>query len=401
MEDRFVYLDHAATTPIDPRVREAMLPFLDDQFANPSSFHTPGKRVREAIDEARIKVSTVLGARPDEIVFTSGGTESDNLAILGIARQYHEQGKHIISTKTEHQAVLEALEQLEKKEGFEVTYVPADKEGKVRPEDVLAAVRPDTILISVIFANNEIGTINDIAGLGSAVRKLREAESRQLPLLHTDACQAVGALEVDVQKLPVDLMTVNASKIYGPKGVGALYVKRGLKLRSLQFGGSQESGKRPGTENVIGIVGFGEAIRIADAQREEYVARLTPLRDDLIKRLQEVIPKTRLNGHPTDRLPNNVNMSFMDIEGEALLLYLDAKGVYASTGSACTSATLDPSHVILALGLPYEVAHGSLRFSLGRSTTQEDIDHVVQVLPELVEKLRKISPVRVDEKYYL
>lgn len=399
MIEREVYLDHAATTPIDPRVREAMLPFLDMQFGNPSSFHMKGKVVRDAMDAARETVAKVLGARPDEIIFTSGGTESDNLAILGAARKHKEQGNHLITTKVEHQAVMESMEQLEK-EGFEVTYLDVDEFGRVSAEQVSAAIRPETILISLIFANNEIGTINPIADIGREVLKYRKSQDSNLPLLHTDACQAMGDQKLAIESLHVDLLTINASKIYGPKGVGALYVKRGVRLQPLQFGGSQEKRLRPGTENVVGIIGFAEAMKIAEEEREVTVERLTALRNELIERIQEVVPKTRFNGHATERLANNVNISFMDIEGEALLLYLDAKGIYASTGSACTSATLDPSHVILALGMPYEVAHGSLRFTLGRGTTQEDIDYVVEQLPPLVEKLRKISPVSVDPKYY-
>ena len=256
-------------------------------------------------------------------------------------------------------------------------------------------------MVSIIYANNEIGTINPIKKIGAKIRNDREAGKRQFPIFHTDACQALGAVEVDVQKINVDAMTINASKIYGPKGVGALYLRRGLKTEPLQFGGSQEGRRRPGTENVIGIVGFGEAVAIAEARREVDSEIQTELRDYFIGEVLKRIAKTRLNGHRTERLPNNINISFMDVEGEALLLYLDAKGIFAATGSACTSASLDPSHVILALGLPFEVAHGSLRFTLGRSTTKEDVDYALQVLPELVEKLRKISPVSVDPKYYV
>jgi cysteine desulfurase len=399
MTEREVYLDHAATTPIDPRVREVMLPFLDEQFGNPSSFHMKGKVVRDAIDEAREKVAQAIACRPDEVIFTSGGTESDNLAILGAARKHRDHGNHLITTKAEHQAVMESMEQLEK-EGFEVTYLDVDVDGRVSAEQVAAAIRPETILISLIFANNEIGTINPIADIGRAVLKHRKEAETKFPLLHSDACQAMGDQELAIKSLHVDLLTVNASKIYGPKGIGALYVRRGVKLQPLQFGGSQEKRLRPGTENVIGIIGFAEAMKIAEGERVASVKRLSVLRDDLITRVQAVVPKTRLNGHASERLANNVNISFMDIEGEALLLYLDAKGIYASTGSACTSATLDPSHVILALGMPYEVAHGSLRFTLGRGTTKEDIDYVIEQLPPLVEKLRKISPVNVDPKYY-
>lgn len=397
---RQVYLDHAATTPVDPRVFDAMRPFFVECYGNPSSFHFKGKEAKDALDEARARIAQAIGARPDEILFTSGGSEADNLAVLGIARAHAKFGKHLISSPTEHPAVLEACHHLEKKEGFEVTWLPVDAFGRVAAEDVLAAIRSDTILVSLMTANNEIGTVSPIREIGAKIRHHREAAKSTYPYFHSDACQAVGALEVQIEKLNVDLLTVNSSKIYGPKGVGALYVKRGIRLEPMQFGGAQERGIRPGTENIAGIVGFAKAMEIALAQRETESARLIPLRDALIEGILKSIPKTRLNGHPTQRLPNNVNISFMDVEGEALLLYLDAKGVFASTGSACTSATLDPSHVILALGLPYEVAHGSLRFTLGRETTQEDIDYVLEVLPPLVAKLRAISPVHVDEKYY-
>ena len=400
-----VYLDHAATTPIDPRVREAMLPFLDELYGNPSSFHSVGKQVKDRIDEARSSVAEIIGARSDEILFTSGGSESDNLAMLGYCRIYAlkpagETGRgHIITTSIEHQAILEPLYQLEKKEGFDVTYLKVDEDGLVSVKDVKAALREDTILVSIIYANNEIGTIQPIEEIGTMIEKYR-AEKKQKIVFHTDACQAAGALEIDVRKLHVDLMTLNASKIYGPKGIGMLYVKRGTKLRPLQFGGAQEKGIRPGTENILGIIGFAKALEIADKEKQEHTKRLIPLREKLIKGIQGTISKTRLNGHAEKRLPNNVNISIMDLEGEALILYLDSKGIYVSTGSACTSASLDPSHVILALGMPYEVAHGSIRFTLGRSTTEEDIDYVIEVLPPLVKRLRSISPVRVDKKYY-
>lgn len=397
---RQVYLDHAATTPIDPRVFDAMGPFFGENYGNPSSFHSRGKDAKDALDDARSRTAAQIGARPDEVLFTSGGSEADNLAILGVARAHAGHGKHLISSPTEHPAVLEALHHLEKKEGFEVTWLAVDAYGRVNVEDVIAAIRPDTTLVSIMLANNEIGTISPVREIGAKIRRARETAKSAYPYFHSDACQAVGALEVHVEKLNVDLLTINSSKIYGPKGIGALYVKRGIKLEPMQFGGAQEKGIRPGTENISGIVGFARALEIANEEREAESARLIPLRDHLIDGILKSIPKTRLNGHPAERLPNNVNISFMDVEGEALLLYLDAQGVYASTGSACTSATLDPSHVILALGLPYEVAHGSLRFTLGRSTTQEDIDYVLTVLPPLVEKLRKISPVHVEEKYY-
>ena len=398
---REVYLDHAATTPLHPAVREAMLPYLGEKFGNPSSFHGVGKKWKDDVDHARERVARVLHVRADEILFTSGGTESDNLAILGYARMNQSQGKHLITLSIEHHAVLETMMHLEKKEGFEVTYLEPDRDGLVTVEQVEAALREDTILVSIMYANNEIGTIEPIAQIGNVIQKWREVHKRPVLKFHTDACQTTGYLDLDVEKLHVDMFTLNGSKMYGPKGIGLLYVKRGIKLEPLQFGGSQERALRPGTENIAGIIGMATALELAQADREQETQRLIPLRDRLIEGIRSSIPKTRLNGHPTTRLPNNVNISIMDIEGEALILYLDAQGVYASTGSACTSASLDPSHVILALGLPYEVAHGSLRLTLGRSTTQEDVDYVIEVLPSLVEKLRSISPVHVDEKYFV
>ncbi|PJA45637.1 cysteine desulfurase NifS [Candidatus Uhrbacteria bacterium CG_4_9_14_3_um_filter_50_9] len=399
--NRQVYLDHAATTPLDPRVREAMLPYLCLKQGNPSSFHSFGKEIKDDIEEARRSIADILGVRSDEIIFTSGGTESDNLAVLGYARKNQKHGKHIVTTKIEHHAVLESILHLERKEGFEVTYLEPDRDGLITPEQVEAALREDTILVSVMYANNEIGTILPISEIGNRIQKWREAHSRPELVFHTDACQATGYLDLNVEKLHVDMLTLNGSKMYGPKGSGLLYVKRGIKLEPLQFGGAQERGIRPGTENVAGIIGIAKALELVQANREAESERLVHLRDRLIEGVQRTIKKTRLNGHTTNRLPNNVNISFMDIEGEALILYLDASGVYASTGSACTSASLDPSHVILALGLPYEVAHGSLRFSLGHETTEEDIAYVVETLPPLVEKLRALSPVRVDEKYFV
>lgn len=402
---REVYLDHAATTPIHPAVREAMLPYLGEKFGNPSSFHSIGKTVKDDVDAARERIARVLNVRADEILFTSGGTESDNLGVLGYARMNQLHGKHLITTKIEHQAVLESMMHLERKEGFEVTYLEPDRDGLVAVEQVQNALREDTILVSIMYANNEIGTIQPIAQIGNMIQKYRTRpdapKGAKKIVFHTDACQAPEYLDLDVEKLHVDLLTLNGSKMYGPKGIGLLYVKRGIKLEPLQYGGSQERALRPGTENVAGMIGIATALELAQADREQESLRLIPLRDRLIEGIRSQIPKTRLNGHPTTRLPNNANISIMDLEGEALILYLDAQGVYASTGSACTSASLDPSHVILALGLPYEVAHGSMRFTLGHSTTQEDIDYVLDVLPPLVEKLRSISPVRVDEKYFI
>lgn len=395
-----MYLDHAATTPLDPRVLEAMLPYLKEEYGNPSSFHTLGKDAKDAIDDARLRLANILHARQDEILFTSGGTESDNMAVLGYARANQKDGKHLITSAIEHHAVLEAMMHLEKKEGFEVTYLSPDKFGVITPEQVAQAFREDTILISIMYANNEIGTIEPIAEIGNVIQKYRQAAGRAWPVFHTDACQVTGFLDLNVEKLHVDLLTLNGSKMYGPKGVGLLYVKRGIKLQPLVFGGSQERSLRPGTENIAGIVGMAKALELVQAEKVAESKRLIALRDYLIDGIVSSIPKIRINGHRTERLPNNVNISFMDIEGEALLLYLDAAGIYGSTGSACTSASLDPSHVILALGMPYEVAHGSLRFTLGHATTKENIDYVLEILSPLVEKLRSISPVRVDEKYF-
>lgn len=396
-----VYLDHAATTPINPRVRKAMLPYFNEKFGNPSSFHTFGKQAKDDLDDARDEISKILHVRSDEILFTSGGTESDNLAILGFARANQSNGKHLITTAIEHRAVLEAMIHLEKKEGFEVTYLKPDRDGLISAEQVSNTIRPDTVCVSIMYANNEIGTIQSIGEIGNAIQKYRKTNNKTWPVFHTDACQASGYLDLDIEKLHVDMLTLNGSKMYGPKGVGLLFVKRGIKLQPLQFGGSQERGIRPGTENVAGIIGMAKALSLVQKDREKESARLVPLRDKLISGILSYIPKTRLNGHATKRLPNNANISFLDIEGEALVLYLDAAGIYVSTGSACTSASLEPSHVILALGMPYEVAHGSIRFSLGHETTEEDVDYVLETLPPLVEKLRSISPVRVDEKYYV
>lgn len=400
MDERNVYLDHGATTPLDPRVFEAMLPYLKEKYGNPSSFHSIGKQAKDDLDDARDTLARLLHVRPDEILFTSGGTESDNLGILGYARANQKQGKHLITSAIEHHAVLEAMIHLEKKEGFEVTYLSPNKEGLVHPDQVAAALRPDTILVSIMYANNEIGTIEPISSIGNVIQKYRQTTGNAWPVFHTDACQATGFLDLNVEKLHVDMLTLNGSKMYGPKGVGLLYVKRGIKLQPLQFGGPQERALRPGTENIAGVIGMARALELVQTQKEQESKRLCELRDMLIDGVIAKIPKVRVNGDRIHRLPNNVNISFMDVEGEALLLYLDAAGIYASTGSACTSASLDPSHVILALGMPYEVAHGSLRFTLGHSTTKEDIEYVLEKLPSLVEKLRSISPVRVDEKYF-
>lgn len=394
-----IYLDHAATTPMDPRVLEAMTPYFSNTSGNPSSFHTPGLRAKEAVTEARQTIAKLLNIREDEVIFTSGGTESDNLALLGIIRAHKEKGKHVITSSVEHHAVLEPLLHLQKKNEIELTIIPVDREGKVNPEAVAKAIRPDTVLVSIMLANNEIGTLEPVADIGREILKWRKAQITPLPYFHTDACQAAGVLDLDVEKLHVDLLTLNGSKIYGPKGMGLLYVRRAVKIEPLIRGGGQEKNYRSGTENVPGIIGLAKALELAQAEKEKENVRLIGLRDRLVEGLLK-IPKSRLNGHPTDRLPNNANISFLDIEGEAAVLYLDAEGVYISTGSACASLSLDPSHVILATGLSYEAAHGSLRFTLGHDTTETDVDHVISVMPGIVERLRHMSPVNLDMKYF-
>ena len=357
-------------------------------FGNPSSFNDIGLDAKTALDSARQKVANILNAEPKEIIFTGGGTESINLAIKGVARALKEKGKHIITSKIEHHAVLETCGYLEKKEGFEITYLDVDRYGVVKLEDLKKAIRKDTILISIMYANNEIGTIQPIEEIGKI------AKENEI-YFHTDACQVGCYLILDVKKLNVDLMTLNGSKIYGPKGVGVLYIRKGTEIEPIIHGGGQEFGLRSGTENIPGIIGFTKALELAQEDREKESKRLVKLRDKLVKGLLDIIPKTFLNGHPVNRLPNNVNVSILDIEGEAMLLYLNEHGIYASTGSACSSTSLEPSHVILAIGLPYEAAHGSLRFTLGRKTSEEDINYVLKKLPKIVEDLRQISPLNL------
>ncbi|NYE58040.1 cysteine desulfurase NifS [Carboxydothermus ferrireducens] len=380
-----IYLDHGATTPLSREVLEEMMPYLTEKFGNPSSIHAFGREARKAIEDAREKVAKAINASdPGEIVFTGGGTEADNLAIKGIARAYKHKGNHIITSAVEHHAVLDACLALQK-EGFEVTVLPVDEYGMVSVEDVKKAITDKTILITIMHANNEVGTIQPIAEIGEIARE-------KGVYFHTDAVQTVGKIPVDVKELKVDLLSLSAHKIYGPKGVGALYVRKGLKLEPLANGGGQERKRRPGTENVAGIVGLGKAIELAVAEMPEESARLTKLRDKLIKGVLERIPYVRLNGHPTKRLPHNANFSVEFVEGESMLLMLDMKGIAASSGSACTSGSLDPSHVLLAMGIPHEVAHGSLRLTLGKANTEEQIDYVLEVLPGIVERLREMSP---------
>ena len=384
-----IYLDHAATTYVREEVLQAMSRYYAEEFGNPGSFHTIGLRAKEALAEARQKIMKLLNAaKEQEIIFTGSGTESINMAIQGIARANKAKGKHIITSKIEHEAVLETCQYLEKQEGFEVTYLDVDKYGQVNPETLKRDIRNDTILISIMYANNEMGTIQKI-------QELAEIAKQHKVYFHTDACQAGGSLDINVQNLGVDLLTLNGSKIYGPKGVGLLYVRQGVKIHPLIHGGGQENRMRSGTENVPSIIGFAMALELAQAEREQENERLLKLRTKLIDGIKEKVPKIMLNGHPTERLANNANIAILDVEGEAMMLYLNEHGICTSSGSACTSLSLDPSHVILAMGLPYEVAHGTLRFTLGKRTTEEHINKLLEVLPGIVESLRKISPVNL------
>ena len=378
-----IYLDNAATTAVSPEVLTAMLPYFTECYGNPSSIHSTGRDAHKAVDAARRQVAAAINADPSEIYFTAGGSESDNWAIKGTAFAKRDKGNHIITTAIEHHAVLHTCQWLEK-QGFEVTYLPVDENGLVSVEDVEKAITDKTILISVMAANNEIGTIEPIAEIGALAR------SRGI-LFHTDAVQAVGAIPLDVKAMNIDMLSMSGHKFHGPKGIGALYIRKGVRLDTLIAGGAQERGKRAGTENLPGIVGIGKAIEIATRDMEANAARMTALRDKLIHGILENIPDVRLNGHPTRRLPNNVNVSVRYIEGEALLLRLDLAGIAGSSGSACTSGSLDPSHVLLAIGLPHEIAHGSLRLTLGTDTTEADIDEVLDKLPGIVKNLRDMS----------
>ena len=379
-----IYLDHAATTYTNKEVLNEMLPFFTEYFGNPSSVHQFGREVKKSIDLARDRVAKAIGALPEEIYFTAGGSESDNLAIKGVAYANKNKGNHIITTTIEHPAVIETCKQLEK-EGFEVTFLEVDHYGVVNPEDVRKAIKDNTILISVMYANNEIGTIQPI----SEIAKI--AYEKKI-YFHTDAVQAIGSVRINVKEQNIDMLSMAGHKFYGPKGIGALYVRKGVKLISIIHGGSQERKRRAGTENVPGIIGIGKAIELAYQKFDEHNLRITILRDKLIKGIMEKVPYTRLNGHPEKRLPNNTSFCFQYIEGESLLLNLDIKGIAGSSGSACSSGSLEPSHVLLAIGLPHEIAHGSLRLSLGEVNTEEDVDYVLQVLPEIVDRLRQMSP---------
>lgn len=380
-----VYLDNAATTKVRDEVVEAMLPYFTEYFGNPSSLHLFAREAGKGLDTARAQVAKALNAKPEEIIFTGGGSESDNMVLRGIPEAYKKKGKHVITSAVEHHAVLHTLEAMEKEGRVEVTYLPVDEYGMVTAEQVEKAIRPDTVLVSIMFANNEVGTIMPIEQIGETCKK-------HGVLFHTDAVQAVGHVPVDVEKMHIDLLSLSGHKFHGPKGVGALYVRKGVRIPALILGGAQERRKRAGTENVPGIVGTGKAIELATAELEDNAAKMKVLRDRLIFGIPARIPDVKLNGHPTERLPNNVNFSIRFIEGESILLMLDLNGIAASSGSACTSGSLDPSHVLLAMGLSHEVAHGSLRLTLSEFTTPEEIDYVLDTLPPIVEKLRAMSP---------
>lgn len=384
-----IYLDHSATTPIRKEVFEAMVPYLTEHFGNPSSIHASGREAKKAVEEAREKIALLVNAKPEEIIFTSGGTEADNYALIGIAMANQKKGNHIITSAIEHHAIIDTCKYLET-QGFEVTYLPVYEDGIVHVEDFKNAITDKTILITIMHVNNEIGTIQPLAEIGTI------AKAKGI-FFHTDAVQSVGKIPVDVNDLNVNLLSMSSHKIYGPKGIGCLYIKRGTRINNIAFGGGQERKRRPGTENVPAIVGFGKAAEIALAELETEAARLTILRDKLIDGVMKTIPNTLLNGHPTKRLPGNANFSFRFIEGESLLLMLDMKGIAGSSGSACTSGSLDPSHVLLALGMTHEVAHGSLRLTLGKQNTEEEIDIVLDTLPGIVERLRSMSP--LNESY--
>jgi cysteine desulfurase len=385
-----IYLDHAATTPTDPRVVEAMRPYFSEKYGNPASIHHFGQETAQAVTEGRDAVAALLGAQPAEIVFTSGGSESDNTALFGIADALKAKGDHIVTTVIEHHAVLHTAQALEKR-GLKATYVPVDQHALVDPDAIARAITDKTILVSVMHANNEVGTIEPIAEIG------RICKERGV-LFHTDAVQTVGHVPIDVNEMNVDLLSLSGHKFYGPKGVGALYVRKGTRLTPLIYGGGHERGRRSGTENVPGIVGLGVAASLVRENMAAEATREIALRDRLLNGIVERIPHSRVTGHPTQRLPNNASVVIQYIEGEGMLLNLDFEGIAASSGSACTSGSLDPSHVLLSMGLPHEIAHGSLRLTLGRQTTEEQIDRVLEVLLPIVEKLRAMSPLYPAKK---
>ncbi len=384
----FVYLDNAATTKVRPEVVEAMLPYFTEIYGNASAVYDFGQKCKQAMEDARETIAASIGTKAANIYFTAGGSESDNWALKGVAEAYGDKGKHIITTKIEHHAILHTCAYLEQ-QGYEVTYLDVDADGLVSPEALRQAIRPDTILISMMFANNEIGTIEPIAELG-------EIAHEHGIIFHTDAVQAYTQVPIDVEKMHIDLLSASGHKLNGPKGIGFLYIRQGLKVKSFIHGGAQERKRRAGTENVPGIVGLGKAVEIAMETMEERTAKESALRDYLIARIEEEIPFAKLNGHRVKRLPNNVNFCFRFIEGESMLIMLDMAGICGSSGSACTSGSLDPSHVLLAIGLPHEIAHGSLRLTLGDENTKEQVDYVVDHLKEIVAKLRAMSPLYED-----
>ena len=383
-----IYLDNAATTKTAPEVVDAMLPYFSEYYGNASTIYSLGAESKKAMDHARQTIADSLGAKPEEIYFTAGGSESDNWALKATAEAYASKGKHIITTKIEHHAILHTCEYLEKR-GFEITYLNVDRDGLISLDELKAAIRPDTILISVMFANNEIGTIEPIAEIG-------EIAKEHGVLFHTDAVQAYAQVPINVDEMHIDMLSASGHKLNGPKGIGFLYIRKGVKIRSFVHGGAQERKRRAGTENVPGIVGYGKAAEIAAKTMKERTAKEIELRDHLIDRVLAEVPYTRLNGHRTNRLPNNANFSFQFVEGESLLILLDNNGICGSSGSACTSGSLDPSHVLLAIGLPHEIAHGSLRLTLSAETTMEDIDFVVDCIKQIIERLRSMSPLYED-----
>ena len=385
---KLIYLDNAATTQVYPEVLQEMLPYFSEVYSNPSAIYSFASESKKAVDKARTSVAGLINAKTDEIYFTGGGSESDNWALKATADAYASKGKHIITSTIEHHAILHTCAYLEKK-GFEITYVNVDENGKVKLDELEAAIRPDTILISIMTANNEIGTIQPVREIG------RIAHEHGV-LFHTDAVQAFGHIPIDVDEMNIDMLSASGHKINGPKGIGVMYIRKGVKIRSFVHGGAQERKRRAGTENVPGIVGIGTATKRAIATMEERTAKEREMRDYLIKRVMEEIPYTKLNGHPTDRLPNNANFCFRFIEGESMLIRLDMAGICGSSGSACTSGSLDPSHVLLAIGLPHEIAHGSLRLTLNEEITKEDIDYVVDQLKTIVSDLRGMSPLYED-----
>lgn len=387
-----VYLDNASTTQVDSRVLEAMMPYFRDNYGNPSSLHLLGRTSKEAIERSRRTVAACIGADASEIIFTSGGTEADNLAITGLARKYKHKGRHIIVSAIEHKAVLDPCKRLEQ-EGFSVTYIRANRNGLVSLDELRESLSPDTILVSIMYANNEIGTIQPIKQIAKILKKRTDCS----PIFHTDACQAAGALSLDAQELGVDAMTVSASKIYGPKGTGILYLNKKYAIEPVLLGGGQEKGIRSGTENVANIVGFAKALEMAESKRASESKRLTPLRNHLLEGIKQKIEGVAVNGSMKSRLPNNINISIPGVEGEALLLLLDDKGVYCSTGSACASFDLDPSHVLVKIGVPLELAHCSLRLTLGRSTRKSDVDYALKVLTASVERIRSLTSLRYKQ----